>query len=277
MPQLVKAANDAVLEVFSTKLGSVASTLAQTSEDRTILQGILRELLASQMSKIDFFYSKELSKSDYSGMYVSQPKVQRSSPKVALAFLKKCVDAGHPSLAMIAIKHITNMNKIAPLEAQARAKSVLLPLVPLLLADSKLRAALPNELVVCLGRTAVKLCLDHVQTHARHISQHELGQLLDVAEASSNVALIAKTYVCRFFSYPFSSSPAYTACYRCSRPCRGAMEDGMASSKSFIHETSDLLQNSVISIELLLMKWSRFTRLKCPSTPCGMGIHIQTV
>jgi hypothetical protein len=223
MPLFKTFADDRILEAFTVHLGKVAPALAQTPEDHVILQTILVEQLGSEMSKIDFFRGVEITKPGYPGTYgstcyTSQAKPQRGSPDVTLAFVKKCAYAGHPSLATEVIKHITKTDKITPSEAQARAKEVLLPLVPLLLADPHLQAVLPDGSVTHLGRIAVQLFLDDVRTHAGRITRSELARVLDVAVASANVAMIVDLYVYYLCAYPLISH----MCSQCLADAQGS-------------------------------------------------------
>jgi hypothetical protein len=56
VPQLVKVASAQVLELFATHIQKVAPTLAQTPEERTLVEMILKDLLSGQVSKTHFFH-----------------------------------------------------------------------------------------------------------------------------------------------------------------------------------------------------------------------------
>jgi hypothetical protein len=199
----VDVVTDVVLEALASYLGKISLTIGQTPEDGALLKAVMGELLAGQIPKIDFFKNVEISKPNpppgtYGSIYqVHQPQQQSGSPDITLAFLKKCVDAEHSTLAAAAIKHVLDMDAVSPLEAQARAKAVLLPLVPLIVADPDLRAALSDDLVTDLGRTAIQLSLDRLNAQVGRVTRSELALILDGAVASDNTEMIVNVYVCR--------------------------------------------------------------------------------
>jgi hypothetical protein len=200
VPQLLKVASAQVLELFATHIRKVAPTLAQTPEERTLVEMILKDLLSGQVSKTHFFHGVKIRppmKSADSAYHqpMPKPKPKNGSPDIAMAFMRKCIESDHPELAAATIRHMLSVNATSSPKSQARAEAVLLPLVPLILAEAGVRAALPDALVRDLGQAAVRLCLDGLHTHGGNTSRSEISQILDVASWSGDLVVMREVYV----------------------------------------------------------------------------------
>jgi hypothetical protein len=208
VPQIVKIASAKVQEAFATHIQEVSSILVQSPTDTKLIRPILEDLLAGQVSKTNFFRSVEVRQTydsdddEYMATLVKpKSKSPHGSPKIALSIMKKCVDSGHPHLAAAAITHMLKMDAVSSPVAQARAKTVLLPLVSLLLVEPQILAALPTELFNDLKRTSVELSLDEIHRYGGKITRSELAQILDVAEHSGkpDISTVQRNTASDFF------------------------------------------------------------------------------
>jgi hypothetical protein len=198
VPQLVKVASAQVLELFATQIRKAALTLAETPEERTLVEIILKDLLAGQVSKTNFFHGVKVCppmKSADSVYHRPMAKPKHGSPDIAMAFMRKCIESGYPDLAAAAIQHMLSVNATSSPKTQARAEAVLLPLVSLLLADARVRAALPDALIRDLGQEALRLCLDGLHTQGGNTSRPEISQILNVASWSGDLDVMREVYV----------------------------------------------------------------------------------
>jgi hypothetical protein len=179
----VQVGSTEFLEAFAMHVSKAASTLASTAEDRLIVKSILDGLLAGQVTKIDFFKVVEDHRFPYG--------TKRSSPDIAINFINKCIVAGQPDLAAGAVRQVLDMATTSTAETQARAETVLLPLLSHLMAEPQMYAVLPESLIGDLGQAAVKGSLEGIRAQDGFvITRKDLLTLLDVALQSGNSDLI---------------------------------------------------------------------------------------
>ena len=119
---------------------------ATTNEEKTEVKKIVTDLLATAISKINFFGATKAMAAPprpayLYGLPTAAAVTKVAEPRTAYTYIDFCLATENEALVETIVERLVDNAGVAPAEAQNRAKLVLLPLLPLVGAKMKARPA----------------------------------------------------------------------------------------------------------------------------------------
>lgn len=145
VPQLKEIASPAFLTIFVMLIHSNKVKLATTDEEeKAALSQVITNLLSAAISKVNFYEPTKVDPDhrSYPGYgYRAQQLSSIADPQLAGTYIDVCLSTGNEALATAVIDRLIDMTGVSLVDVQKRAKTVLLPLLPLVGTKLKARAA----------------------------------------------------------------------------------------------------------------------------------------
>ncbi|KAI4517125.1 hypothetical protein K525DRAFT_211588 [Schizophyllum commune Loenen D] len=147
VPQLEVMPIPDFLASLATLLHTQKITPDTPEEEKTVLKQIVTDLLVAAISKVDFFAmttsTVPIPPPPGYPLYGMQAlaALKTAVPQTAVTYIDYCLATGNEALVEIIINRLLDRTGLSPVESQSRAKTVLLPLLPLVGAKVKARPA----------------------------------------------------------------------------------------------------------------------------------------
>ncbi|KAL1736100.1 hypothetical protein EV714DRAFT_266946 [Schizophyllum commune] len=145
VPQLKTMPIPDFLASFATLLYAQKITPDTPEEEKTVLKQIVTDLLAAAISKVDFFAATKAVAGPPRPSYIYNLPVAAptkvADPQTAVNYIDYCLATGNEALVETIVERLVDHTGLQPIESQSRAKTVLLPLLPLVGAKMKARPA----------------------------------------------------------------------------------------------------------------------------------------
>ncbi|KAL1723986.1 hypothetical protein EV715DRAFT_286048 [Schizophyllum commune] len=126
VPQIKEIASTSFLTKFATLLHTEKVKPDTHDADKIILEHTVKDLVATAISKVDFFVPVPV----YWSSYYSKP-TPRPGPAVASTYIDLCLSTDNESLLDDVVAKLTDVSDLPAAESYSRAENVLLPLLPL--------------------------------------------------------------------------------------------------------------------------------------------------
>jgi hypothetical protein len=179
-----------VLEAFASHLQADMERLVSTQEDQAILRGVITDILSVLLDKLDFFKLY-----DTSGPGYYWRKERTGKPDVAMKFIKQCLDTDNAPLAAKALERMMAACGQSDPENKIRARTVLLPLLPLLANDLKSRSPRPDLPLAKLCEFSVKMSLEASDSNGGSFTRADVSAMLNAIIMGNNAGLLVSTSV----------------------------------------------------------------------------------
>ncbi|KAL0563960.1 hypothetical protein V5O48_018098 [Marasmius crinis-equi] len=144
LPHVLKApVNVEVLQSYAEYLNTEMNRFATETADQSHIREIITELLTSALKHLDLFRMQAITNPSQN----SNPPTttHKGDPASAMRFITQCLESGNPTIAFAALRQMTDINGQTEDIAQARATTVLLPLLELLEKEPKARLLLSQQ------------------------------------------------------------------------------------------------------------------------------------
>ncbi|KAL1749666.1 hypothetical protein FB107DRAFT_252665 [Schizophyllum commune] len=145
VPQLKGMPIPDFLASFTTLLHSQKITPDTLEEEKTVLKQIVTDLLAAAILKVNFFAATKTvvpppRPSYMYGLPTAAP-AKVADPQTAATYIDYCLATENKALVETIVERLIDRTGLQPVESQSHAKTVLLPLLPLVGAKMKARPA----------------------------------------------------------------------------------------------------------------------------------------
>ena len=184
------------MQSYTTYLHANMTRLVPSSGDRSLLKENITELLGSILSHLDLFQVKAVE--NHPWYYPTQPstvaKTLKGDPMIAMKFIAQCVESDNTPTAVTALKRMTDMVGQPQDVAQARATTVLLPLLKFLSEDPKIKPALPQIPLSEITVVAIPLALQSIEAKGGKFTQDTICTLLDSLLIADTPQLLMTVY-----------------------------------------------------------------------------------
>ncbi|KAI4293602.1 hypothetical protein K525DRAFT_245005, partial [Schizophyllum commune Loenen D] len=145
VPQLKVMPIPDLLASFATLLCTQKITSNTPDEEKTALKQIVTDLIAAAISKVNFFAATKTVAAPLRPSYMyglpTAALTKVADPQTAVTYIDYCLVTENETLLETIIERLIDRTGLPPVESQSGAKTVLLPLLPLVGAKMKARPA----------------------------------------------------------------------------------------------------------------------------------------
>ncbi|KAK1228340.1 hypothetical protein PQX77_008593 [Marasmius sp. AFHP31] len=207
LPRLRKEPVDVgVLQPYAAYLHQETKQLSPSIADQSLLREIITEFLTTVLDRIDLFQVKTISPSyHYPYLQSNQEKpALKGDPAPAMKFIAQCLESGNGTIAMAALKRMVNMTGQTQHVMQARATTVLLPLLQLLSKEPKAQPFLRDFPLASISEVAIPLALQSIEANGGTFNQETICALLDGIVVAGTPQLLTTTILPKIRSFKWN-------------------------------------------------------------------------
>ncbi|KAJ8072944.1 hypothetical protein PM082_019807 [Marasmius tenuissimus] len=251
LPRLRKEPVDVgVLQPYAAYLHQETQQLAPSIADQSRLREIVTESLTTVLDRLDLFRVETISPPRYHYSYQqSNPgkPTLKGDPAPAMTFIAQCLESGNGTIAIAALKRMMNMTGQTQDVMQARATTVLLPLLQALSKEPKAQPSLRDFPLASLSEVAIPLALQSIEANGGTFSQETICALLDGIVVAGTPQLLTTAILPKIRSLKWDET-SWKLCIEQLHSRRGVLsstQDSVSAITAVVSEMANLYAQKV--------------------------------
>ncbi|KAL0064876.1 hypothetical protein AAF712_008129 [Marasmius tenuissimus] len=251
LPRLCKEpGNVSVLQFYAAYLHQETQQLAPSIADQSRLREIVTESLTTVLDRLDLFRVETISPPRYHYSYQqSNPgkPTLKGDPAPVLNFITQCLESGNGTIAVAALERMGNMTGQTQDVMQARATTVLLPLLQALSKEPKAQPSLRDFPLASLSEVAIPLALQSIEANGGTFSQETICALLDGIVVAGTPQLLTTAILPKIRSLKWDET-SWKLCIEQLHSRRGVLsstQDSVSAITAVVSEMANLYAQKV--------------------------------